>query len=200
MKNLLPLIYIVIIIIIAYYVWTKNLYNIQSLVYSAGNESVNLTKGVIQMANSSLCGVDLESIISQYNIPDTINFENLVKAVIYQESSGNCSAVNPESSNNAQTSYGLMQVTEPIINEQGYTLSQANNSAVNIMIGSTYLGQLLAQNNYNIANALSMYNSGALWDTEYANSVINKYNSLNSTGIAYDDNGNAYTGINCNCN
>lgn len=202
MRKILILVYIGIIIYLIYEAYNKNWFNFQN-VFKTGTGSLNnIVNGSYQQAvnmigGSNICGADIQAIAENYNIPSGINIVNLVKAIIYQESSGICNSINPVSGTNAQTSYGLMQVTTPVIEAQGYTLAQAQSSGVNVIIGTTYICQLLEQNNFNIANALSMYNSGQLWDTGYANSVMLKYNDLNTTGVAYDSNGNAYGAIQC---
>ena len=202
MKKILILVYIAVIIYLIYEAYNKNWFNFQN-VFKTGTGSLNnIINGSYQQAvnmisGSKICGADIQAIAQNYNIPSSINIVNLVKAIIYQESSGFCNALNPVSGSNAQTSYGLMQLTLPVIEAQGYTLAQAQSSGVNVIIGTTYICQLLEQNNYNITNALSMYNSGQLWDTEYANSVMTKYNDLNTSGAAYDNNGNAYGTIQC---
>ena len=203
MKKILILIYIIVIIYVIYEGYNENWFNFQNVSKTSGAALNNIANGsyqqVINMINgSNICGVDIQAIAQNYNIPANINIVNLVKAIIYQESSGNPNAINNVSNSNSQASYGLMQLTLPVIQAQGYTLTQAQNSGVNIVIGTTYICQLLEQNNYDITDALSMYNSGQLWDTQYANSVISKYNDLNSTGIALDSNGNAYGAIQCN--
>ena len=204
MKRYLILIYFVVIIIVIYYLYENNIFNfksnlnVDSLNQSAGNLMNSASQQVSSIINGQqICGVDISAIASQYNVPSSINFYNLVKAVIYQESSGIANLTNPSSSVNLLTSYGLMQVTEPVITSFGFTVAQASSSGTNIYIGASYLGQLLEQNSYDIASALSQYNSGQNWDVSYADSVIAKYNSLNSSGIAYDNNGNAYGSIQC---
>lgn len=204
MKKILFLIYTGIIIYIVYEAYTQNWFNFQNISKTGTDSLNNLVKGSYQqvvnmISGSNICGADINAIAQNYNIPANINIVNLVKAIIYQESSGICSSINQVSGTNGQTSYGLMQLTLPVIEAQGYTLAQAQSSGVNVIIGATYICQLLEQNNYNIADALSMYNSGQLWDTEYANSVMTKYNSLNTSGIAYDSNGNIYGDIQCSC-
>ena len=202
MKKLLILIYIGVIIYLIYEAYNNNWFNFQNISKTGTGSLNNILNGSYQQAvnminGSTICGCDIQAIAENYNIPSNINIVNLVKAIIYQESSGICSAVNPVQAGNSMASYGLMQLTLPVIEAQGYSLSQAENSGVNITIGATYICQLLAQNNFNIENALSMYNSGQLWDTSYANSVLSKYNDLNSSGAAYDANGNAYGAIQC---
>ena len=204
MKKYLILIYFVVIIIVIYYLYDNNIFdfqsnlNVNSLNQSAGNLMNSASQQVSSIMNGAqICGVDIPAIAAQYNVPSSINFYNLVKAVIYQESSGIANLTNPASGVNLLTSYGLMQVTEPVITSFGFSVEQAQSSGANVYIGASYLGQLLEQNGYNITNALSQYNSGQNWDMSYANSVMQKYNSLNSSGIAYDSNGNAYGSIQC---
>lgn len=204
MKQYLILIYFIVIIIIIYYLYDNNIFdlksnlNVNSLNKSTGNLMNGASQQVSSIINGSqICGVDISSIASQYNVPSSINFYNLVKAVIYQESSGIPNLTNPSSVTNSMASYGLMQVTEPVITSFGFTIEQAQQSGANVYIGANYLGELLEQSYYNITNALSQYNSGQDWDISYANSVISKYNSLNSTGVAYDSNNNAYGSIQC---
>ena len=204
MRKILLLIYTGIIIYVLYEAYTLNWFNFQNISKNGTASLNNIVNGsyqqVTNMINgSNICGVDINAIAQNYNIPASINIVNLVKAIIYQESSGICNAINQISGTNGQTSYGLMQLTLPVIEAQGYTLAQAQSSGANIVIGATYICQLLEQNNYNINNALSMYNSGQLGDTVYANSVIEKYQSLNTYNVAYDDNGNIYGGIQCSC-
>ena len=203
MKKILLLIYIIAIIYVIYEGYNENWFDFQNVSKTSGDTLNNIANGsyqqMVNMINGTkICGVDIQAIAQNYNIPTSINIVNLVKAIIYQESSGNPNAINNVSAVNSQTSYGLMQLTLPVIQAQGYTLTQAQNSSVNITIGTTYICQLLEQNNYNITNALSMYNSGQLEDSYYANSVMSKYNDLNSSGIALDSNGNAYGPIQCN--
>lgn len=202
MKKILILIYFAVIIYVIYYLYEKNILGFKNIFSSGGSSANNILTGSYQQLNNlisgnSICGNDIEQIGQSYNIPSSINLTNLVRAIIYQESSGNCQAYSPVSNINAMESWGLMQLTEPVIQEYGYNIAQAQTGPTNVYIGANYICSLLEQNNYNIANALSMYNSGGLNDSTYANSVMAKYNSLNSTGVCYDNSGNAYGAIQC---
>lgn len=202
MKKIMILVYFAVIIYVIYYLYEKNIFGFKNIFTSGGSSANNILTGSYQqlsnlISGNSICGNDITSIAQGYSIPESINIVNLVKAIIYQESSGICTAYSPVSSVNAMESWGLMQVTAPVIEQYGYTIAEAQKGSTNVFIGTNYICNLLQENNYNIESALSMYNSGGLNDSTYANSVMEKYNSLNSSGICYDSNGNAYGAIQC---
>lgn len=92
----------------------------------------------------------------------------LLKAVIRTESNFNAGAVNPASSGNAFTSYGLMQITPILGQEYGIVkeyqnvtepeISMLMQPETNVRIGAWYLGRLLSK--YPFDAAIQMYNLG----------------------------------------
>jgi len=112
-------------------------------------------------------GNSLDSIITKnaarYGIDSA-----LIKAFIKTESNFNADAVNPISSDNAFTSYGLMQITPILAEEFGLVRDYHNiteseiamimGAETNVQIGSWYIGQLTHK--YELDAAIQMYNVG----------------------------------------
>lgn len=125
----------------------------------AGGATVTQPKGT---GGNTLDGI-ISSNAARYGVEVA-----LIKAIIRTESDFVASAVNPASSGNAFTSYGLMQITPILAEEFGVVkeyqnVTEAEISLImrpetNVQIGAWYLGKLVAK--YPFDAAVQMFNLG----------------------------------------
>ncbi len=119
--------------------------------YTATDPTDPIVDQVVQQKTSSLNGVD----------------QNLVKAIIQAESSGNANAIHLDK--DGKTSYGLMQVRPDTAKRYDSTLANLSDAQIgeklkdpdyNVKLGTAYLQDLASKYNGDLDKVIAAYNGG----------------------------------------